>query len=452
VSLNQADAHLINEDWTGGARVLRRYLAVEPKSVRGREMLAWALEAGGDLDGEIEVRRSLATDLPSPAHDRDYGRALERGESFAAARDSYRRALSEEGANPEPTLVTSYRRMLYRTTPELAGGGSLRSDPQAWAWRAQAGAAMPFGSRHSLGAFAWHDSSNDWKANQVVGPNVLSKTGTVTGLGAQLLLASRADRSLFLGADTRYTTESGTDANGVEVLSGHNGFHFGAQGEAASSITPYAQVNLHGDFNEQWNEAPITVHEGGAMTGVTGHLFLYPKSRVVLFDGGAQARYLTLTPQGTADRPKASQLLVWGGVDFNLWATPGRLVRTEALDERMVRRTYLNDAGVLAYRHYELVTDASPDFRIALAPRASIDNGTLIIRKALAGGRIGFDIHGGGGYDHLRDHVLVQGGGAFVLAASWSTRLIASYDLARETATGLPGTLHIGWLTFHADI
>ena len=89
----------------------------------------------------------------------------------------------------------------------------------------------------------------------------------------------------------------------------------------------------------------------------------------------------------------------------------------------MVRRTYLNDAGVLAYRHYELVTDAQPDFRIALAPRASIDNGTLIIRKALAGGRIGFDIHGGGGYDNIRDHVLAQGGGAFVLAPSWSTRL-----------------------------
>jgi hypothetical protein len=48
--------------------------------------------------------------------------------------------------------------------------------------------------------------------------------------------------------------------------------------------------------------------------------------------------------------------------------------------------------------------------------------------------------------------VLVQAGGSFVFAASWSTRLQASYDLAHETATGLPGTLQIGWLTFHADI
>jgi hypothetical protein len=117
-----------------------------------------------------------------------------------------------------------------------------------------------------------------------------------------------------------------------------------------------------------------------------------------------------------------------------------------------VRRVYLNDQGVLAYRHYELVTHAEPDFRISLAPRASIDNGTLIIRKALFGGRIGFDVHGGGGYDNIREHVLFQAGGALVWAASWSTRLMATYDLAQETATGLPGTLQIGWLSLHADI
>src|SRR4029077_8506618 len=62
VALNQADAHLLNKDWTGGAWLLRRYLALDPKNVRGREMLGWALEAGGDLDGELEVRASLAAD------------------------------------------------------------------------------------------------------------------------------------------------------------------------------------------------------------------------------------------------------------------------------------------------------------------------------------------------------------------------------------------------------
>jgi tetratricopeptide (TPR) repeat protein len=451
VALNQADAHLINEDWTGGARVLRRYLALEPKSVRGREMLAWALEAGGDLDGELDVRRSLSDDEPSPEHDRDYGRALERAESFAAARDRYARAISA-AREPDATLGIAYSRMRYRTTPELAGGVQLRSDPQAWSWRAQTGAALPFGVRHSAGALAWHDGSYDWNANQVVGQDVLAKRGSVTGLGLQALLALRSGASLLVAGDARYATAAGADAAGVERLPSRGSFQFGGQAEAAANISSYLSVNLHGDVNEQWNEAPITVHEGGTMTGATGRVSAFPKNRVVLVDIGAQARQLKISAQTTPEKPASRQLLAWGGIDFNLWAMPTRVVRAEALDERMVRRTYLTDAGVLAYRHYELVTDSSPDFRIALAPRASIDNATLIVRKALAGGRIGFDIHGGGGYDNIRDRVLFQAGGAFVLAASWSTRLQASYDLARETATGLPGTLQIGWLTFHADI
>ena len=53
----------------------------------------------------------------------------------------------------------------------------------------------------------------------------------------------------------------------------------------------------------------------------------------------------------------------------------------------MVRRTALNDAGVLAYRHYENFADLSPNFRISLYPRDSIDNGTFILRKALWGRR-----------------------------------------------------------------
>jgi len=451
VSLNQADAHLINEDWVGGARVLKRYLALEPKSVRGREMLGWALEASGDLEGELQVRRSLSDDVPSTSHDRDYGRALERAGEFPAARDRYKRALAQE-TNPDGTLAVSYQRMRFRTTPEIAGGASLRSDPQAWAWRVQAGASLPFGLRHSVAAYAWHDGSFDWNANQVVGQNVLQKRGAVTGLGAQTVLARRSGASLMVSADGRYNTAAGTDASGAELLTPRGGFQFGAQAEGAADLWSFMHLNLHADANEQWNEAPITVHEGGTQSGGTGHLFLFPRSRVVLFDTGAQVRQLKIAAEGTPEKPSANQFLGWTGIDFNLWTTPTRVVRAEVLDEKLVRRVYLTDAGVIAYRHYELWTDATPDFRISLAPRASIDNATLIVRKALAGGRIGFDLHGGGGYDHIRDRLLAQAGAAFVLAASWSTRLQASYDMSHETATGLPGNLQIGWLTLHVDI
>jgi len=454
IALNQADAHLLNKDWQGGAVILRRYLALDPKSVRGREMLAWALEADGDLDGELEVRRSLVADHPTADNEKDYGRALERATNYRAAGAQYHAALAD-GDGADNTLRASYERMHYRTTPEVAAGGWYRSDPQAWDWRAQAGGALPFGTHHQAGFLAWHDTSTDWKANQVVGGNVLRETGSVTGLGAYALLGRRSGASLLLGADARYSTTTGDDAAGVELYGPRREFGFGGQGELDAPVTKYVQVNLHLDLNEQWNDAPVTIHEGGTTTGATGHVYLFPTSRVVLFDTGAQVRRLGLSPLEAGDpRPTANQLLCWAGVDFNLWSDPKGIVRGESLDERMVRARPLNDAGVLAYRHYENFANLSPDFsaRVSLYPRDSIDNATFIARKALFGGRAGAELHGGIGYDNIQNQLLGQAGGLLVVASTWSTRLTVSYDWIHQTAVGLPGTLQIGWVAFHADL
>jgi tetratricopeptide (TPR) repeat protein len=455
VALSEADGHLMNQDWQGGENVLRRYLDRDPKSVRGREMLAWALEAQAKLDGELVVRQSLAEDEPSAANRRDYGRALERAADYGAARDQYGAAMAASTApTADDALVDSYNRMRYRMTPELAAGVQVRSDPQALAWHAQAGAALPFGTRHQLSMLMWHDDATDWRANLVNsnGNSTLRGSGTVTGAGLALVAGLRSGASLFASTDARASSTSASDSHGVVYRSSQH-FEMGASAEVDVPLYGILDVNLHGDFNEEWADAPVTIHEGGTMTGLTGHVFLFPTSRIVLVDTGAQVRRVSIDSlvPGTAS-PTAQQTLLFAGVDFNLWAAPAHIVRGEVLDDRMARRTYLNDAGVLAYRHYELFTDLEPTFRIGLAPRASADNATLAIRKALPGGRAGFDIHGGGGYDNQRHRVLTQAGGALVLAFNWWSRLVVSYDMARETASGLPGTLQIGWLTYHADI
>ncbi|HEY6477901.1 MAG TPA: hypothetical protein VI456_15095 [Polyangia bacterium] len=452
VALNQADAHLLNKDWEGGARLLRRYLTLDPKNVRGREMLAWALEADGDLDGELAVRRGLAEDQPTAANQYDYGRALERATNYRAASTAYSAALNN-GDAADNTVRTSYDRMHFRVTPELSGGGWYRSDPQAWDWRVQAGGALPFGTHHQAGFLVWHDASTDWNANQVVGANVLRESGSVTGLGAYAMLGRRSGTSVLLGSDVRYSTTTGENSAGAQLYGPTQQLAFGGQGEADTPVTGFMQLNLHLDLNEQWNDAPVTIHEGGTMTGATGHLYLFPKSRVVLLDSGAQVRRLSLRPLESGDpTPVAPQLLFWAGVDFNLWSDSTRIIRGESLDERMVRRRALNDAGVLAYRHYENFADVPADFRIALQSRNSIDNGTFILRKAFLTGRAGVEAHGGLGYDNVQDQVLAQAGGALLVASSWSTRLTISYDYIHQTTTGLPGTLQIGWIAFHADL
>jgi len=268
------------------------------------------------------------------------------------------------------------------------------------------------------------------------------------------MFGRRSGASLLLGVDSRFSTTSGEDSAGDQLYGPARQLAFGGQGELDAPVSRYVQVNLHLDVNEQWNDAPVTIHEGGTQTGAVGHLYLFPFSRVVLVDSGALVRRLSLRPLEAGDStPTADQLLTWAGIDFNLWSDSSHLVRGETLDERMVRRTALNDAGVLAYRHYENFTNLSPNFRIALYPRDSIDNGTFILRKALFGGRTGFELRGGIGYDNIQNQLLAQGGGAIVVASSWSTRLTVSYDYTHQSATtGIPGTLQIGWVAFHADL
>ena len=297
VALNQADAHLMNDDWEGGARVLRRYLATDPKNLRAREMLAWALEGGGNMDEEIEVRRGLVADYPTFAHKRDYGRALERGYNFPGARDQYGGALATTTGNQDQALVTSYNRMRYRTSPELTAGTSFRSDPQAWAWRLQAGASLPFGIRNHLAFMALHDFSGDWRANQVVGANVFDKNGSITTLASQLFLGYWREGYLLAGLDGRFSTSSGVTADGQTLLGTNRSIDIGGNGELDVTPLRFMRINTHIDINEQWYEAPIAVHEGGTMTGAISHVYLYPKTRWVLFDGGASVRRLTLAAQ-----------------------------------------------------------------------------------------------------------------------------------------------------------
>jgi tetratricopeptide (TPR) repeat protein len=454
VALNQADGHLMNEDWAGGEKVLRRFLALEPDNVRAREMLAWALEASGKIDDEMVVRRSLAQDQPTTTNRYDYGRALERAAEFRDARDQYGAALATGGnRDPDQTVLGSWERMQYRTTLELSGGAEYRADPQAWAWRLQAGAAKPFGQRQQLSLLAWHDAATDWTANlpNATGDSTLRGTGSVTGLSGSAVVASRSMVSLLVGADVRFSQNRVADNHNI-VYRQASGLQAGAVSEVDAPLFPFASINVNAFIHEQWADAPITIHEGGVMSGATAHLYLRPPSQIVLVDAGLQIRRLSIDPQEQGGVPPAEwQRLFWAGIDFNLWTGPKHVVRGESLDERMVRRTYLTDAGILAYRHYELFTSIDPDFRIALAPRSSIDNGTLTVRKVLPGGRVGFDVHGGLGYDNQRVKVLAQGGGSLVVAVGWSSRLLASYDLQHETAIGIPGNLHIGWLTYHAD-
>ena len=239
VALNQADAHLINEDWAGGARVLRRYLALEPKNVRGREMLG--VGAGG---GRRSRRRAARCGAACPTICRRPRTIATTGGRSNAPRASRPRATgtgARSRRRAQPRRDARGRRTSGCASgprPSWPAARSLRSDPQAWAWRVQAGAALPFGMRHSArrrspGTTPRTTGTRTRSSGRTCSP----KSGTVTGLGAQLVLARRSGASLLVGADARYATEVGRRrGRGRPAAPARQGFHFGAQAEGAANL------------------------------------------------------------------------------------------------------------------------------------------------------------------------------------------------------------------------
>ncbi len=446
VALNQAEAHLLAKDWPGAVRVLRRFLAQRPDHRRAREMLAWALEAGGDLDGELAVRRKLAADASSAQAVRDYGRALERARDERGAFAAYRRATALDGS-PDAILVAARDRMRFRTTPEVAGGLILRSEPAATGQHVRAGAALPFGSRHLFSLLGWHDTTSG---------GFPAASAKVTGISGALALEARWGGRLTLGGQVHGFDR--TAALTEQSLPGGNRLAWGQTVAVETPLGALVKLDLRGERDNQWNEASIAIQEGGQVTGLTGHVYItpIPWTRRLLIDTGVQARRLRLAVNDeTATRgPAATQLMGWGGADLVVWHDPSRVLRGEILDDNLVRNTEISDAVTLSYRHYELFGQSDSAFlaRIALTDRSSVDMGSLVARTTLDTRWLALVIRAGIGYDHARGKSLSQAGGSLYAMVTNASRLMLSYDLAQETSTGLVGTRHTGWVVYHADL
>ena len=408
VGLNQADAHVMNEDWDGAGRVLRRYLTRDPKNVRGREMLAWALEVKGDLDAELAVRRGLADDAPTAANRNDYGRALERAANYPAARTSTR-PRSTTATGPTTRSRVSYDRMHFRMTPELSGGGWFRSDSQAWDWRAQAGGALPFGPRHQAGFLVWHDASTDWNANEVVGPTS-ARGGSVTGLGAR---HARRAGGRVAGSGRRHSLPQRHRREHRPACSSTarpDSWRAGAQAEVdaplgASFRSTCTATTTSSGANRRSPSRRVAPTTASPRTSFSSRAAAWCCSTAA-----AQLRRLTLAPRWAtrADRRPGAVL---HGATSCCGTTRCASLRGEFVDERMVRRAYLNDAGVLSYRHYQLFTDRRRPTRASRSRRARRSTTCRsFIRKVCCRGASASICAAAVGYDNERRTSVVAGG------------------------------------------
>ena len=422
------------------AATLRQLLASDPANRDAKEMLAFALESLGDLEGERKVRSALAAEFPDdPRVQADLGRVLERSGDDGAALRAYRRARELSAAGSAPELDAAIGRMRGRTATEVATPRlAVMSDPEATASSVQAGAALHLGSRHHLALLGTHHVA---RAKSYAGATATSDVLALT---------------YVLRHGAAYWT-AGPSLHVVSPRSGER-TDVGVGGMVAGRAPLGASLEAEWGFEAEtpWDEAAVTVLRGGRTSAAEAHLYSHWFSRRLLLQAGARRRLLSLldlSPQSTR-RPRAWQTLAVAGADFVVWTKPGAVLRGEMLDEALIAPTTLSSALTLAWRHYDVLTQASPEFAriIGIAPRGSVDEASVATTVALPRGDVGLDLRAGFALDSVRRARVWRAGGALIWAPRPTTRFAIEYEQATEVTTGLVGQRRAGWMSFHVDL
>lgn len=436
-SLDRAAALVEDRSFDRAAAVLRRILSADPANRRAREMLAFALESNGDLEGERRVRSDLAVEFPSdPRVLADYGRVLERSGDEGEALRAYRRARELSDGRSNRDLDTAIRRMRGRTALEVGMPLAVMSDPDAAASRVQAGAAVPLGSRSHVTLLG-----SRFAAEARSGPEAT----TAHSLGLSLVLRQ--------GHGTHWTV--GPSVHAVASRGGARK-DIGAGGSIAgrAAFGPSLEAEWSAGVETPWDEAAVAILRGGRTTFAEGHLFSHLVSRRLLLQAGGRRRRLSIVANpGSARRPEVWQSLGVVGADLVVWRKPGAALRGEMLDETLTAPTAISSAVTLAYRHYEVSTRTTPEFiaRIGLVPHGSVDEGSVATTFVPAQGRVGLSLRAGLARDAARGARTWRVGGGLALAPGPATRVGLAYEAATEAASGLVGRRREGWLSVHVD-
>jgi hypothetical protein len=438
-TLEHASALVQARAFEHAAVMLRELLSAEPGNRAAKELLAFDLESMGDLEGERQVRSSLASEFPDDARvQADYGRVLERSGEEGAALRAYRRARELSAGQPAPELDAAIEHMRGQTAMEIGTPLALLSDPDATASRVQAGAAVPLGSRRHLALLGRHSVATGRNGPNVTASDVLMLTFVQRGAaGASLAVGPR-----------------------LHLVSPGNGARrdLGAGGAIAgrAPLGPSLEAEGSAEIETAWDDAAVTVLHGGRASTAEGHVYSHWFSRRLILQAGAQRRELSILaadPQSNR-RPRAWQSLRVAGADFVLWRKPGAAVTGEMLDEALIASTRLSPAVTLAYRHYDVLARTTPAFAavIGIVPRGSVDEASAAATVASPGGHVGMELRAGLARDSARPARGWRAGGSLIWAWTPATRFELGYEGADEVAGGPVGRRRTGWLSLHVDL
>lgn len=425
VALSEVEAYILSHDWRGAEIRLRAFLKAQPDHARGLAMLAWVLDARGQVDEALVLRAVFADEWTEhPRKTLEYARALERVHAYGPALARYREA-RELGVDD---VSADIARLEDQLSPELAAGASLRGDPSGSILGWMVGGTLPLGGQHRIAVTAVRESSSGGLA---------MREATSTSVTAWGIWTARRGGGLAVGPT---------------VSQGEHDTAVGASAVGATSPERRVQLQVRADYGLPWRESSSTIREGGVVDVASAQLYATPWTRRLLVSASVQGRRLGLAAMA-GDDTHAYQLFGALGVDYLLTSDPGRVARGQVLDAEMLAPRSLVTSTVVSLRHYELDSDNPFGQRLVLVEHSRIDEVSATVRQVLdAKGILGGELRGGAGYDWTREVRLFRAGASVMLSPTRSSRLSFDYDVASETGTGLAGRRHAGSVVFHVDL
>jgi tetratricopeptide (TPR) repeat protein len=426
------EAHILADDWAGAEKILREYLSYWPDFQRAKEILAWVLEARGDIDQEIQVRRALLA-MPEASKDQilSYARSLERAQDYGAALAHYREVKSLGLAD----VTADIDRMESRLAPEAVAVMSIRNDPSGSMLAGQVGGTMSFGARRRLAITGGHEVASP-PDNLPLGTPAMDDV-SISAVNVRAMYSRSTGAELTAGA---------TGYNGSS-----EGFRVG--GLAAMRARPFGklQVHLSGELNQPWRESASTIREDGTVDAATAEVYATPLGDRLVFGVSGRYRRLGLKPiLGISSH--STQWFGAAGLDYVIAMDPAVQARGEMFDHDLVWRTGLSPALVASFRHYELDSDDPFGTRLVLVEQSRLDEISGLARHVLGDGVFGAELRGGIGYDWLREVQLWRGGASLLVSVISRMRFSFDFDIANESGTGLSGRRYAGVMGLHVDL
>lgn len=422
--LSLAEAHIVSGDPAEAEQLLTEYVLTRADQ-RAEDLLAWALEARGEIDEEVLLRETLSrrwdgATAPSLV---GYARSLERANRPEDALDAYRDARDRGNSD----VASHIARLETALAPKAVAIGERRTDPTGEITAVIAAMEIPFGPRVRVSATAVHERIAD------------EVDASLSAVTMWALARARTYGQLGVGG-TSWRDPTGSVRAGASLV-------------AATSSPRWPLLAGRADYALPWRDSAASVRDGGAATGLELQGYARPWPSDVLLVAAVRARRFELPGIDGRDELTGTQAFGSFGLDWVAHRDAARSARAYVVDRHLLVPSHVGSTLTFSLRHNEVSAGGDRPRDLGLVDRSTADEVSASYRWTTGDSMFSAGIDAGLGYDWRRRVDSWRVRAQLLVSPTSRVRLMMAAGADEETsaagATGRRSYLHAG---VHADL